>query len=60
VLVAYLNKHFSKWSTLIKDKVVLEVGAGTGIVGLACNLFHPKTLILTDFKENLELLKHNS
>jgi predicted nicotinamide N-methyase len=27
---------------------------------LACNLFHPKTLILTDFKENLELLKHNS
>lgn len=49
VLLGYLNKHREESAALFEGKVVLELGAGTGIVGLACHLFRVGTLILTDF-----------
>jgi|JI6StandDraft_1071083.scaffolds.fasta_scaffold08797_10 predicted nicotinamide N-methyase len=60
VLLAYLNKHRLMSQEMLQGKVVLELGSGTGIVGLACNLFQAKTVILTDFPENLQLLRDNT
>jgi precorrin-6B methylase 2 len=42
-----------------KNKVILELGSGTGICGLFLSAFEPKKIILTDKKEALELISKN-
>jgi len=42
-----------------KDKVILEIGSGTGICGIFLSIFEPKKIILTDKKEALELINKN-
>jgi len=55
VLAKYLehNHHF------IEDKVVLELGAGTGIAGIAALLLHARFVRLTDLKYALPNLLAN-
>ena len=53
VLINYLNHNKEKYAPIFKDKSVVELGAGTGIVGLAAGCFHTSKIVLTDFKKNL-------
>jgi Lysine methyltransferase len=42
------------------DRTVLELGSGTGAVGLFCaKCLHAKHAVLTDLKDNLDLLRKN-
>ena len=52
-------------SSLWKDKVILELGAGVGITGILIgrglpSLYQPKSVIMTDcFEEVMNILRHN-
>ena len=60
MLIGYLDKNAEKMRQLLKDKNVLELGAGTGIVGLSAMAFGPSLMVLTDFEENLKILEVNA
>jgi predicted nicotinamide N-methyase len=58
VMCKYLEKlaRSGNWS----DRTVLEVGSGTGVVGLACALaLRPKCLIISDLEEQIPLIRLN-
>jgi hypothetical protein len=61
VYLAWLNKNFSSIQEKYKvsEKKVIELGSGTGICGIAFSLLHPKKLVLTDMKPNLENITRN-
>ena len=46
-------------STTIKGKKVIELGAGTGVVGLACAVMGAREVTLTDLPYALDNLKEN-
>lgn len=53
-----LAKYLEMKPALVKDKRVVELGSGTGAVGLAAAALGG-SVMLTDLEENLNLLKHN-
>ena len=57
--IAYLNKNLKVADEYIKDKNVLELGSGTGILGIAASLFNPKIIYLTDLAEYLKIIETN-
>lgn len=59
VIIGYFGRQANQIQNIFMNKTILELGAGTGIVGLAITSFQPKRVILTDFKENLKILEHN-
>lgn len=50
VLAHYFNHMSKRYSVLFSEKVIIELGAGTGILGIAAGCFAPKSVIITDFK----------
>lgn len=50
VLAYYLDKNRSVAHEYIEGKNVLELGSGTGILGLATASFNPRVMHLTDLK----------
>jgi len=65
VLVYFLINKKSEIIINLKDKIILELGAGTGILGLTTGLLEAKKVVLTDkggctklMKENYELNKN--
>ena len=46
--------------TLIKHKRVIDLGSGTGLVGLVCAKLDASCITLTDLPEVLKHLKHNA
>jgi predicted nicotinamide N-methyase len=54
-----LAKYFDFHPEWIRGKTVLEVGAGTGVVGTAAALMGAKLSVLTDLEYTLENLAHN-
>jgi len=44
---------------LFKGKCILELGSGTGILGLCVNEFNPNKIILSDLEINTKLLISN-
>ena len=56
VLVDYCSRHCQD---LIKNKVVLELGCGTGITGLSISYFAPNKVIMTDMEDVVPLLDLN-
>lgn len=54
-MVAYLNQH----SDLVKDKSVVELGAGTGLAGLVSAVLGARSVCVTDIPPVLELLERN-
>lgn len=51
----YLLNHDS----LVKDKVVLEIGAGCALPGITAGLLGAKVVILTDMPEQMSHLQQN-
>lgn len=47
-MVYYWNKNKNIAKDLLTNKNVLELGSGTGIVGISAAIFNPKTVYLTD------------
>ena len=65
VLIYFLINKKSEIVINLKDKIILELGAGTGILGLTTGLLEAKKVVLTDkggcttlIKENYELNKN--
>lgn len=58
-MVYYWNKNPKIAEGLLKDKTVLELGSGTGIVGLSSAAFGAKKIYLTDLPEYLHILHIN-
>ena len=56
---AHLCKYIIMQPDAFKNKRVLELGSGTGLVGLVCNIAECSTIILTDLKECLPICKLN-
>lgn len=54
-----LAKHLEHDSDLVAGKRVLEVGAGTGIAGIAAALLHARTVYITDLLYALDNLRSN-
>ncbi|KAJ1819874.1 Protein-lysine N-methyltransferase efm6 [Coemansia sp. S610] len=60
VLAKYLDHQTSLGNLDLSGKTVLELGSGTGIVGIALGRLHPQCqVILTDKKELIPLLSRN-
>jgi methylase of polypeptide subunit release factors len=57
--IAFLNKNYEVANEYLTNKNVLELGSGTGILGLAASLFKPKNIYLTDLPEYLDLIRLN-
>jgi len=53
-----LAKYLEVSSSLVAGKTVVELGSGTGAVGIAAAVLGAN-VILTDLEENLDLLNHN-
>lgn len=45
--------------SLVSGKLCVELGAGTGLVGLAAGLAGARRVVLTDLEENLDTLREN-
>ena len=54
-----LCPHFSLPHSFLRGKRVIELGSGTGVVGVIAARCHPATLVLTDLPELLPLLSTN-
>ena len=52
VLTHFIIKEKSQSYFDLKDKIVLELGAGTGICGLAASILGPKIVYLTDRQDD--------
>lgn len=55
-LAKYLEKHST---TIVSGKSILELGAGTGVVGIAAALLDAHDVLLTDLPYALDNLRHN-
>lgn len=54
-----LAKYLEKNSEMVVCKSILEVGAGTGIAGIAANLLGARNVVLTDLPYVMDNLKQN-
>lgn len=60
-LVDYLERYRTQHLELFQDATIVELGSGTGLVGLAVSeIFQPKTTYLTDMASYLPGLKQNA
>ena len=58
-MLAHYLQTVKARNTFIQDKNVIELGAGTGIVGLVTALCGAKEIILTDLPELVPLMERN-
>eukprot|EP01038_Epipyxis_sp_PR26KG_P007417 gene7417-10109_t len=54
-----LAKYFEHNYNIVYNKNILEVGAGTGVAGIACYYLEAKYVMLTDLKYTLDNLRAN-
>lgn len=57
VLSKYLRDMANDGSNIIGDRIVLELGSGTGVCGFICTALQPLRMILTD--REIDLLERN-
>jgi predicted RNA methylase len=58
-MVYYWNKNQQIAKAFLEGKRVLELGSGTGIVGISAALFDPSAVFLTDLPEYIKILEIN-
>lgn len=56
VMISYWNKNKDVALELFAGKRVLELGSGTGLVGIGASAFSPTKVYLTDLPEYLKIL----
>jgi predicted nicotinamide N-methyase len=54
--VALARFLLSSGSSLVKEKRIVELGSGTGVLGIACCFAGAKSVLLTDLSINLDML----
>ena len=54
-----LTHHLLNHDSLVKDKVVVEIGAGCALPGIASGLLGAKVVVLTDMPEQVPHLQRN-
>jgi len=54
-----LLAKFLESSQVVQGKEVLELGCGTGVVGLSCGLLNAKKVLLTDLNYTLDNVREN-
>lgn len=54
-----LGEYLVKNRHLLKDKKVLELGAGTGLAGIVAAKLGAASVLLTDLEKNLDILEKN-
>jgi len=59
VFINYLSKTYVEKKDDFKDKTVIELGTGTGVVGLAAATVDCKKVYITDLEQYAELAKQN-
>eukprot|EP01031_Cornospumella_fuschlensis_P029488 gene29489-35591_t len=55
-----LAMHLEDHASLVKDKIVVELGGGTGLLSILCSLFGARVAVCTDLKVALPLILHNA
>ncbi len=59
VMSYFFNKNQVVANQFFQGKKVLELGSGTGMVGIAASMFQAKKVFLTDLPEYLKILEIN-
>ena len=59
VLAYYLQKNQEFSQRFLSGRSIIELGSGTGILGLACSTFQAENLLLTDLPEYISILDDN-
>ncbi|CAM9096186.1 unnamed protein product [Ectocarpus sp. 4 AP-2014] len=60
LLTEHLAKHAALYDLVFKGKRVLELGSGTGLVGLAAARFGPPLeVVITDLESHVDICKRN-
>jgi predicted nicotinamide N-methyase len=54
-----LAKYLEQNPSLVANKSVLEVGSGTGVVGISCYFLNAKKVLLTDLEYTIDNLRSN-
>lgn len=54
-----LSKFLERHEDILRDKIVLDLGSGTGILGIAANIMGAAKVVCTDVEEVQELLREN-
>lgn len=60
VLSYFLTKNYNKFAKEFKDKTIIELGSGTGIVGIITSIFQPKRIYITDLEFVVPFIKENA
>ncbi|KRX09074.1 hypothetical protein PPERSA_01961 [Pseudocohnilembus persalinus] len=58
-LLKYFEKNFTKLQEKFKQKNIIELGSGTGVIGLCLDEFEPEKVILTDMEQYLQPIHNN-
>jgi predicted nicotinamide N-methyase len=59
VLSHFLINKNKRHQFTVNEKIILELGSGTGICGIICGILGAKKVYLTDKNENLNILQKN-
>ncbi len=59
VLSHFLINKNNRDQFSVKEKVILELGSGTGICGIICGILGAKKVFLSDKEENIKIIQKN-
>ena len=58
VAIAFCD-YISKNRHMVQNKHIIELGSGTGLVGMALSLMGAASVVITDIPEGLKMCEHN-
>ena len=54
-----LLRYIEKNPSIIKEKKILELGSGIGMIGIACSILGAKLVVMTDLEYTIANMKYN-